>query len=132
MMEMMLTLFIVTIMLMITAHAIPVNKERMIDNEVENISLVFQAAQTDTLSKNESHIVDFDRRQHKILIKNIRGRVIDEYQLTTCRIDQGSLGRFMYKANGDTDAFGTINFNCMDQRVSFVFQIQKGRFRIER
>ena len=132
MMEMMLTLFIVSILLMITAHAIPENKERQIDNEIENISLVFQAVQTDTLSKNESHIVDFDRKHHKILIKNIRGKVINEYQLSICKMEQGSLGRFMYKANGDTNAFGTLNFNCLEQRISFVFQIQKGRFRIER
>lgn len=132
MMEVMLTLFIVSLLLMITGHAIPENHEHSTDQEVENIAFFFQVAQTNALNKKEAHLVEFDRMNHRIIIKNGYGQAIEVYTLNTCKILQGGLPGFIYKLNGDTNAFGTIRFDCMGEQVSFIFQIQKGRFRIER
>ncbi|AKG74016.1 competence protein ComGD [Salinicoccus halodurans] len=132
MMEMMLTLFIISTLLMITAHAIPEKHENSTDQEVKNIAFFFQVAQTNALNKKEAHLVEFDRVNHRITIKNGFGQALEVYSLNTCRILQGGLPGFLYKSNGDTNAFGTIRFDCMGEQVSFIFQIQKGRFRIER
>lgn len=132
MIEVMLTLFIVSALLLISAQAIPENHKHTIDQEVENIAFFFQVAQTNALSKKEAHLVELDHVNHRITIKNGHGDSLEEYVLKSCKILQGGLPRFLYKSNGDTNAFGTIRLDCMGEHVSFIFQIQKGRFRIER
>lgn len=132
MMEVMLTLFIVSTLLMITAHAIPEKHKHSIDQEVENIAFFFQVAQTNALNENEGHLVEFDRVNHRIIIKNGHGQALEVYTLNACKILQGGFSGFVYQSTGDTNAFGTVRFDCMGERVSFIFQIQKGRFRIER
>lgn len=132
MMEVMLTLAIVSTLLLITANAIPENHEKLVEQEVDNIAFFFQVAQTNALNKKEAHLVELDRVDHRIVIKNGSGSTLEAYTLNKCKIIQGGLSRFMYKSSGDTDAFGTIRFDCMGEQVSFIFQIQKGRFRIER
>ncbi len=132
MMEVLLTLAVVSILLMLTVQSAPKNNDNMVDREVDNIAFFFQLAQTNALNTKQAHVVEFDRVKHRIVIKNGYGEALETYTLNTCTILQGGLSGFLYKSNGDTNAFGTARFDCMGEPVSFVFQIQKGRFRIER
>ncbi|WP_082099080.1 prepilin-type N-terminal cleavage/methylation domain-containing protein [Salinicoccus sediminis] len=132
MMEVMLTLAVVSILLMLTVQSAPKNNGHTVDREVDNIAFFFQVAQTNALNTKQAHVVEFDRTKHRIMIKSGYGEALETYTLSTCRILQGGLSGFLYKSNGDTNAFGTVRFDCMGEPVSFVFQIQKGRFRIER
>lgn len=129
--EMMLTLAIVSIILMVTVTHLPKYNETNFNNEIKNISYLFQYTQTNAIKTGQPHIVEIDYIKHRINIKDNSGKVLNNYPLTSCQFKRGGLERFIYKKNGDTTAFGTIRMTCAKKPVSFIFQIQKGRFRIE-
>src|SRR5699024_2886852 len=127
MMEMMLTLAVVSILLMLTVQSAPQNNAHTVDREVDNIAFFFQLAQTNALNTKQAHVVEFDRTKHRIVIKSGYGETLETYTLNTCKILQGGLSGFLYKSNGDTNAFGTIRFHWMDETGDFGFQVQEGR-----
>ena len=70
MMEMMLTLAVVSILLMLTVQSAPQNNAHTVDREVDNIAFFFQLAQTNALNTKQAHVVEFDRTKHRIVIKS--------------------------------------------------------------
>ncbi|MCG1009021.1 prepilin-type N-terminal cleavage/methylation domain-containing protein [Salinicoccus sp. ID82-1] len=132
MLEMMLTLSIISILLLISAASIPVDDDRRINQEIDAIGYFFQSAQTDAMSTATQRIVSMDPISQQIQVRTHEGKIIRTYLLDTCALKQGGLQRIIFKPDGDTDKFGTISFDCMGSSVSFIFQIQRGRFRIER
>jgi prepilin-type N-terminal cleavage/methylation domain-containing protein len=130
--EMMLTLMIVSIILIVTTFHIPEYEDKNFDDEVMNISYLFQSTQTNAIKYSSPRIVEIDYTRHHINIKSNTGNLLNNYPLTSCKFKKGGLERFIYNKNGDTTAFGTIRMNCNGKTISFIFQINKGRFRIEK
>lgn len=131
-MEMMLTLFVVSIILLISVNSIPPYNAGDKEEEISNISYFFKAAQTRSIHQEKAHTVLIDHANNKLIARSLDREDIYEYSLTACRLKSGGLKRFNYLSSGNTNAFGTIIFNCSGEDVRFVFQIQKGQFRIER
>lgn len=131
MIEMMLTLMIVSIILLVSIIHIPEHDTAETGYEVKNIAYVFQATQTRALQTESPHLVEMDYINQQILIKDSKGDRVNHYELKSCKLIRGGLTRFIYRSTGDTSAFGTLRFSCYGKPVSFIFQIQKGRFRIE-
>lgn len=132
MMEMMLTLAVVSIILLISVTAIPDYDVQDIDDEISNISYFFKAAQTRAIYEASAHIIIMDHENNRLIARSSRGHDIYQYEMNPCKLTASGLKRFMYMASGDTNAFGTINLKCRGEDVRIVFQIQKGQFRIER
>ncbi|WP_097038788.1 prepilin-type N-terminal cleavage/methylation domain-containing protein [Salinicoccus kekensis] len=132
MMEMMLTLAVVSIILLISVSALPDYDVLNTDDEISNISYFFKAAQTRTIYEESAHIVMMDHENNQLIARSSEGGDAYVYTLTACTLSANGLKRFMYIASGDTNAFGTVNLKCRGEDVRFVFQIQKGQFRIER
>ncbi|WP_084669829.1 prepilin-type N-terminal cleavage/methylation domain-containing protein [Lacicoccus alkaliphilus] len=132
MMEMMLTLFLVSIILLISVSTIPDYDVQDIDEELDSISYFFKAAQTRAIYEKSAHIMMMDHENNRLIARSFDGRNVSQHELNGCRLTANGLKRFMYMASGDTNAFGTINLKCGEEEVRIVFQIQKGQFRIER
>lgn len=132
MMEMMLTLAVVSIILLISVTAIPDYDVQDIDDEISNISYFFKAAQTRAIYETSTHIIMMDSGNNRFIARTSEGHDIYQYEMTTCKLAANGMKRFMYLASGDTNAFGTIILKCRGEDVRIVFQIQKGQFRIER
>lgn len=132
MMEMMLTLAVVSIILLISVSALPEYDVHDADDEINNISYFFKAAQTRTIYESSAHIVIMDHENNQLIARSTDGSDVYRYVLTACRLTANGLKRFTYMSSGDTNAFGTVNIKCSGEDVRFVFQIQKGQFRIER
>lgn len=132
MMEMMLTLFIVSIILLISVTAIPDYDVHDIDEELNNIAYFFQAAQTRAIYEKSAQIIMMDSDDHRLIARSTDGKKVHNYEMTACKLTDNGLKRFMYLASGDTNAFGSINLRCRGEVVRIVFQIQKGQFRIEK
>lgn len=132
MIEMMLTLFVVSIIALISFSFSHNDKFTHVDAEIESIQYFFQYAQTEAIDKQSRMIVMGYVVGNKLLLINAEGQIVDELILQHCTILSSGLNQFSYLQNGDTNAFGTFRLNCYGERVDFVFQIQKGRFRIER
>ncbi len=132
MMERMLTLAVVSIILLVSVSAMPEYDIHNVDEEISNISYFFKAAQTRTIYEKSAHIIMMDHENNRLTARSSDGKTAYEYALTTCRLSANGLKRFIYMSSGDTSAFGTVNFKCRGEDVRFVFQIQKGQFRIER
>lgn len=128
--EMMLTLMIVSILIMVTVIHIPKHKD-INNDEVLNIGYLFQSAQTSAISEKTPHIVEVDYINHRLNVKDSKGKSINSLNLDSCQLKRGGLDRFIYRQNGDTSAFGTIRMTCSGNPVSFIFQINNGRFRVE-
>lgn len=131
MMEMMLALMLVSIILSLSIPHLPEYKENGTADEIDSISYVFQGAQMNALAAKESFIVLMEHDIQTITVRDKARRIISSYELKACRLQNYGMNNFTYKENGDTNAFGTVYLSCGDQLVKFVFQIQKGRFRIE-
>ena len=132
MMEMMLTLFVVSIILLLSVNSMPDYSAGDKEDEISNISYFFKAAQTRSIHKETAHTVLMDHANNKLIARSLDREDVYEYALTTCRLQSSGLKRFNYLSSGNTNAFGTVIFNCGGEDVRFVFQIQKGQFRIER
>lgn len=132
MMEMMLTLFVVSIILLISVNSIPDYNAGDKEEEIDNISYFFKAVQTKSIYKESAHTVLMDYENNKLVARSLERDEVYEYTMTACVLQSSGLKRFNYLSSGNTNAFGTINFNCQGEDVRFVFQIQKGQFRIER
>ncbi|WP_052256388.1 competence type IV pilus minor pilin ComGD [Salinicoccus sp. YB14-2] len=132
MMEMMLTLFVVSIILLISVNTIPEYNAGDKEDEISNISYFFKAAQTRSIHQEKAHTVLIDHESNKLTVRSLDREDIYEYQLTACSLKSGGLKRFNYLSSGNTNAFGSVILNCGGEAVRFVFQIQKGQFRIER
>lgn len=131
MLEMMLTLCIISVLMLLSVVNMPSDKGRNIDHEIETIGYFLQSAQTGAMGSSIQQIVEMDRLEQRLLIRGRNGRIIRTHPLDTCKLKPGGLERVIFKSNGDTDKFGTISFDCLGRSVSFIFQIQRGRFRIE-
>lgn len=132
MMEMMLTLFVVSVILLISVNSIPDYKAGDKEAEINNISYFFKSVQTKSIHKGSAHTVLMDHENNKLISRSSEREEVYEYTLTNCILHSSGLKRFYYLSSGNTNAFGTISFNCQGEDVRFVFQIQKGQFRIER
>lgn len=131
MMEMMLTLMIVSIILSISLPHLPVYRQYNLADEIENISYVFQGAQMNALAKQESYTVFMEYNNQSITVRDKARTVISHYELHACRLEDFGMKQFSYRPSGDTSAFGTVYLSCGEKNVKFIFQILKGRFRIE-
>ena len=131
MMEMMLTLLIVSIILSLSVPHLPVYRQNSTADELDTISHVFQGAQIHAMSKGGSYTVLMDYDNQAITVYDTKRNVISNYELKVCRLKDYGMSQFSYRPNGDTSAFGTVHFTCEDKTVKYIFQILKGRFRIE-
>lgn len=129
--ESMLTLFVVSLISFVALSEVHVSPNNMIDREIENISYFFHHAQTSSISSKERKVIFVYQPENEIMRISSEGSIEETIALEFCLIKQNSLSRFSYLPSGDTNAFGTIRFNCDGKDVNFIFQIQKGRFRIE-
>lgn len=131
MMEMMLTLALVSIILSITVPRIPEYRQNSTEDEIASISYLFQGAQMNAIASGEAFTISMNDDNYSIKVLDKKRRLISSYELKTCRLLDYGMKQFTYKTNGDTNAFGTVYLSCGKKEVKFVFQIQKGRFRIE-
>lgn len=132
MLEMMLTLSIISILLLVSVAAMPTDNDKRISQEIDTIGYLFQSAQTEAMRTAAQRIISMDPIDQKIQIRTHEGKIIRTYPLETCRLKQGGLDRIIFKPDGDTHKFGTVSMDCLGTRVNYVFQIQRGRFRVER
>ena len=131
MMEMMLTLMLVSIILSLSVPHLPVYRQNDTSEEIETISYVFQGAQMHAMAKSKTYTVFMDYDNQSITVQDKERKQISNYELKVCRLKEYGMSQFSYRPNGDTSGFGTVQFLCKDKTVKFVFQIVKGRFRIE-
>lgn len=131
MMEMMLTLAIVSIILSITITSIPEYRVDNVDDEIENISYIFQGAQMSAIADGQSYVVLMNYINNEISVRNISGKTINTHKLNVCSLEDYGLKQITYRRTGDTSAFGTVYLSCDGKSVKFIMQIQKGRIRIE-
>ncbi|CAD2073787.1 hypothetical protein GCM10007275_04540 [Jeotgalicoccus coquinae] len=131
MMEMMLTLFLVSIILSLSVPHLPVYRQNDTAGEIETISYVFQGAQMHAMAKKKSYTVMMDHANQSIIVRDKDRNPISNYELKVCVLQEYGMSQFVYRPNGDTSGFGTVQFLCKGKTVKFVFQIVKGRFRIE-
>src|SRR5699024_12394473 len=98
---------------------------------LKKLSYVNQEAQMNALAKNQSFTVfkNYDKQTGEV--RNRERHLVSHYSLTASRLEDYGLKQFTYKNNRDTSAFGTVYLSCDKDSVKFIFQILKGRFRIE-
>lgn len=131
MLEVMLVLLFISIIFSLTITSIPEYRQDDVSDEINNISYLFQGAQMHALADKNSVIVLMDYQQNQISAKNILGHTIKTYDLNVCKLENYGLKKFTYRRTGDTNSFGTVYLTCNGNSVKYVFQILKGRFRIE-
>lgn len=83
------------------------------------------------MAKGKTYTVFMDYDNQSITVQDKERKQISNYELKVCRLKEYGMSQFSYRPNGDTSGFGTVQFLCKDKTVKFVFQIVKGRFRIE-
>lgn len=132
MIEMILTLFIVSIILLSTITYIPKFDNGNRDDEIKNIEYLFQNAQIRAKRFESAQYVEINHRQNKIVLIDYKNNYEKSYNLSYCFIYEGGLNEVIYYSSGNTSKFGTITLNCNGDIVKIIFQIQKGRYRIER
>ena len=132
MIEMILTLFIVSIILLSTVTYIPKFNKGNKDDEIKNIEYLFQNAQIRAKRFASAQYVEINHRQNKIVLMDYKNNYEKVYNLSYCSIYEGGLNEVIYYSSGNTSRFGTITLNCNGEIVKIIFQIQKGRYRIER
>lgn len=130
-MESMLTLFIVSLISFVVMIQMPSDSGSLVDREIENIRYFFHNAQISAIEKGERNVIFVYQVANEIMRINSDGTIEESIVLDQCTIKTNSMTRFSYLPNGDTNAFGTIRLNCSNRDVNFIFQIQKGRFRVE-
>lgn len=129
--ESVLTLAVVSTVVLVMMSHIHIHHNYQTDDEIENMQYFFQNAQTSAIKSGERKVIFAYMTDHQLMIVDSDGKIDEVMTLEICRIRPNSLTRFSYLPNGDTNAFGTIRFDCDNRMVNFIFQIQKGRFRIE-
>lgn len=130
--ESVLTLSVVSTVVLVMMSHIHIHHEYSSDDEIENIQYFFQSAQTSAIKSEARKVVFAYTTSNSLMRLSSDGQIEEEMVLEVCTIRASSMTRFSYLPSGDTNAFGTMRFNCDDRDVNFIFQIQKGRFRIER
>ena len=131
MLEMLLTLFLVSSIILISVPHIPEYWHSSTEDELKNLSYLYQGAQMNALAKNQSFTVFMNYDKQTVEVRNRERHLVSHYSLTACRLEDYGLKQFTYRNNGDTSAFGTVYLSCDKDSVKFIFQILKGRFRIE-
>ena len=129
--EMMLTLALVSIILLISMPHIPDYRQGSTEDEINNLTYLFQGAQMNALAKNKSFTVFMNYENQAVEVRDQKRHLISRHDLKVCQLEDYGLKQFTYRNNGETSAFGTVNFTCKSKAVKFIFQIQEGRFRIE-
>lgn len=129
--EMMLTLFIVSIILLIGVVSIPKYESGDTEGDIERISHFFYNAQTEAMASKDYNIVEIDRAGNTFHLRRRDGSILNSYTPESCQLKSGGLERIIFKPDGDANKFGTINFDCPDASIRFIFQIERGRFRVE-
>lgn len=132
MIEMILTLFIVSIILLSTVTYIPKFNNGNTEDEIKNIEYLFQNAQIRAKRFGNAQYVEINHIQNKIVLMDYKSNYEKAYHLSYCSIYEGGLNEVIYYSSGNTSKFGTITLNCNGEIVKIIFQIQKGRYRIER
>lgn len=129
--ESVLTLFVVSTVILVMMSHIHIEHDYSSDDEIDNIQYFFQYAQTSAMESQTRKVVFMYTAGESLMRLSSDGKIEEELTLDVCKIRANSMTRFSYLPSGDTNAFGTIRFDCGGRYVNFVFQIQKGRFRIE-
>ncbi|WP_344702830.1 type II secretion system protein [Salinicoccus jeotgali] len=129
--EMMLTLFIVSIILLIGVVSIPDYEAGGTEGDIERISHFFYNAQTEAMASKSYNIVDIDRAGNTFHLRSRDGNILNSYTPEWCQLNSGGLERIIFKPDGDANKFGTISLDCPGSSVRFIFQIERGRFRVE-
>ena len=132
MIEMILTLFIVSIILLSTVTYIPKFNNGNTEDEIKNIEYLFQNAQIRAKRFGNAQYVEINHIQNKIVLMDYKSNYKKAYNLSYCFIYEGGLNEVICYSSGNTSKFGTITLNCNGEIVKIIFQIQKGRYRIER
>ncbi len=132
MIEMILTLFVVSIILLSTITYIPRYNENNYEDELKNIEYIFQNAQIRARTYDTYQHVIIYHSTNEIVLKDYKQYYEKRYQLTSCFIVEGGLEDVIYYPTGNTSKFGTMILNCDGDVIKIIFQIQKGRYRIER
>ena len=131
MLEMLLVLFIVSILMSLTFIKLPIYNSHSQEDEIQNISYLLQGTQMSALSNQQSYTVSFHKYNNTITVRDSSRKVIKNYTLKVCKLNDYGLTSYSYKKNGDTTAFGTVYLSCQKKNIRIIMQIQKGRFRIE-
>lgn len=129
--EAVLTLSVVSAVFFVMMSNIHIAHSYSSDDEIENIQYFFQQSQTSAIASKERKVIFLYAANNSLMRVNSDGIIEEEMPLELCTIRSNSMTRFSYLPNGDTNAFGTVRFDCSNRFVNFIFQIQKGRFRIE-
>lgn len=132
MLEMLMTLMVVSILLTLTFGRLPEYKVKSVDDELLNISYMLEGTQMKAQAESSSYTVNFNNNSHQITVRDAKRSLVNSYQLSVCSLQNYGLEQFTYNAFGDTTAFGTVYMLCDNKSVKIVMQIQKGRFRIEK
>lgn len=130
--ESVLTLSVVSTVVLVMMSHIHIHHYYSADDEIDNIQYFFQNAQTSAIKSEERKVIFAYTANNSLMRLSSDGKIEESMMLDLCTIRANSMTRFSYLPNGDTNAFGTMRFNCDNRDVNFIFQIQKGRFRIEK
>lgn len=132
MVEMLMTLMVVSILLSLTFGSLPKYKVKSVDDELLNISYLLEGTQMKAQAESTLFTVNFDRQNNKVIVRDAKRNEVNGYKLDICKLQNYGLEQFSYNTLGDTTAFGTVYMICNNKSVKIVMQIQKGRFRIEK
>lgn len=129
--ETMLTLFVVSILLFITIVHIPKFENNHSLDEVQNIKYFLEKKQFDAMRKESLVLMRIDYQTNEITSLDTKDNSREVLKINHCVLKEGSLTQFTFNNKGDSSAFGTIYLFCQNKTSKLIFQIQKGRFRIE-
>ncbi|CAD2075957.1 prepilin-type N-terminal cleavage/methylation domain-containing protein [Phocicoccus pinnipedialis] len=129
--ESMLTLFVVSILLFIVIIHIPGFEGNHSSDEVQNIKYFLEKKQFDAMLKESLIFIRIDYKSNQIITLDMKDNTTEILEINSCILKQGSLTQFSFNSKGDSSAFGTIYVSCENKTSKLIFQIQKGRLRIE-
>lgn len=89
-------------------------------------------AQTYTISRQELVTVQFYPAYNRYLMRTAKGKVIvDRTWATSAKLIDGSYLSFNILQDGNINKFGTLSFEINGQTFNLIFNIGRGRFRVQ-
>src|SRR5699024_3701361 len=105
MLEMLLVLFIVSILMSLTFINLTAYNSHSQHDEIQNIYYLLQHTQMSALSNQQSYSVSYHKYNNTITVMDSSRKVIKNYTFKVCKLNDYVLTSYSYKKNGDTTAF---------------------------
>src|SRR5699024_4398049 len=118
--EMLLVLFIVSILMSLTFIKLPIYNSHSQEDEIQNISYLLQGTQMSALSNQQSYTVSFHKYNNTITVRDSSRKVIKNYTLKVCNLNDYGLTSYSYKKNRDTTGFGTVQISRDTKNITIM------------